>query len=55
MAACSRIAILLSEARVFLTFWPLSRKLKEKPLCVLCGSSEAGGEFIIKGLPHSLR
>jgi len=30
----------------FLTFCPLSRKLKEKPLCVLCASSEAGGKFM---------
>jgi predicted RNA-binding Zn-ribbon protein involved in translation (DUF1610 family) len=29
---------------VFLTFCPLSRKLKEKFLCDLCDSSEAGGE-----------
>jgi hypothetical protein len=30
----------------FLTFCPLSRKLKEKSLCDLCDSSEAGGEFM---------
>jgi hypothetical protein len=30
----------------FFTFCPLSRKLKEKSLCVLCASSEAGGEFM---------
>jgi hypothetical protein len=29
----------------FLTFCTLTRKLKEKPLCVHCASSEAGGEF----------
>ncbi len=30
----------------YLTFWPLSRKLKEKSLCVLCVLSEAGAEFL---------
>jgi hypothetical protein len=34
------------EGRVFLTFWPLNRKLKEKFLCDLGDSSEAGGESI---------
>jgi len=29
---------------IFLTFWPLSRKLKEKFLCDHCDLSEAGGE-----------
>ena len=35
---------LLPEGRLLLTFWFLSRKLKEKFLSDLCGLSEAGGE-----------
>jgi hypothetical protein len=38
----------LPEGRVFLTFCPLSRKLKEKFLCDLCVLSEAGGESCLK-------
>ena len=34
----------LPERHKFLTFWPLSRKLKENYLCGLCVSSKAGGE-----------
>ena len=33
---------------MFLTFCPLSRKLKEKLLCDLLGSSEAGGDIMLK-------
>jgi len=39
-------AILWPEGRLFLTFWPLSRKLKEKFLRDLCDLSGAGGEYI---------
>ena len=41
-------AVLLPEGRCFLAFWPLGRKLKEKFLCDLGGSSEAGGESMSK-------
>jgi len=36
--------LLLDGLGIFLTFWPLSRKLKEKFLCDPCDLSEAGGE-----------
>jgi hypothetical protein len=38
----------LAEGCVFLTFWPLSRKLKENFRCDLCALSEAGGESMPK-------
>jgi len=37
---------------VFLTFCPLSRKLKEKFLRDLCDLSEAGGEYMYKSRKH---
>jgi len=40
----------LPEGLGFLTFWPLSRKLKEKYLCDLCASSKAGGKPMSKQL-----
>ncbi|CAB1056941.1 hypothetical protein D1BOALGB6SA_1680 [Olavius sp. associated proteobacterium Delta 1] len=35
---------------VFLTFWPLIRKLKENFLCNLGDLSEAGGDYMFKKL-----
>jgi len=43
-----KLARVLPEGRVLLTFCPPGRKLKEKFLCDLCVSSEAGGEFMFK-------
>ena len=41
-------AVQRPEGLVSLTLCPLSRKLKEKFLCDLCDSSEAGGESMSK-------
>jgi hypothetical protein len=46
----ARYSVVLPEGRVFLTFWPLSRKLRENFLCDLCDSSEAGGESMSNDL-----